>query len=137
MPRVNNDPRTPAHFRALRTVLGISRRDLADLLDVHIRSARAWDYTTTAPDAAWAILDRQAAWVTDTLNSVEDGLDLSEAESGPAEGVDLTTYVNDASAQRAGIDMPAAWHSAGIGLLSLLLGADGYDVHVGYAPLED
>lgn len=137
MPRLNTDPRPPAQFRCLRTVLGISRRDLADRLGVHIRSVRAWDFTTTAPDAAWSILDAQVEWVTKTVEAVEDELENVEREYGAPERVDLTAYVNDESAARAGIDMPANWHTATIGLLTVLLSRDGYDVVVDYAPTED
>lgn len=109
-------------------MLGISRRNLADRLGVHVRSVRAWDYTTTASDAAWEILDAQAAWVLGTLAAVEDGLEASDEAH-------LTAYTNDDSALQAGLNMPASWHAAAVGLITLILSKDGRDVTVSYAPL--
>lgn len=42
---------TGAHFRALRTYLGYSARELADYLDVSQDSARAWDKGAYSPPA--------------------------------------------------------------------------------------
>lgn len=52
MPRINKDSRSPAEFRTMREVLGISGPVLTDMLGVNLRSQRAWDYKTTTPDTA-------------------------------------------------------------------------------------
>lgn len=129
MPRLNTDPRQPAHFRTMRETLGISRQDLARILDVAVTSARDWDLRSTAPDAAWDILDRQAARVDQVLDDVLDSLD--DGSTGP---VSLTVYRSDEAAVRAGVRMPASWHRACIGHVALELMAQGHEVEVSYAP---
>ncbi len=131
MPRVNRDSRTPAHFRALRTALGIERRDLADLLDAHIHSVRAWDYHATAPDDAWAVLDTQARRLQDYVDTT---LNDADRESGP---VTLTAYVNDTAAQEAGMTVPAAWHLAAVGHAVIALKAKDREVRILYIPQQD
>lgn len=67
MPRHNPDNRSPAQFRTMREAAGIARADLARLLAVSPKSVRAWDLHTTAPKAAWDIVDRQSQWITATI----------------------------------------------------------------------
>ena len=42
MPRIDKDSRSPAEFRTMREILGISGPVLAGALDVSPRSQRAW-----------------------------------------------------------------------------------------------
>ena len=74
MPRTNADSRSPAEFRTMREVLGISGPVLADVLGVNPRSQRAWDYTRVAPDAAWATLDHQEEWIRETADRLLEGV---------------------------------------------------------------
>lgn len=132
MPRLNQDARTPAHFRTLREALGISVSDLTNTLDVNPRSVRDWSYSTTAPGAAWAIIDKRAAWVTSTLAAVLDEL----ADQPDLDEVALNVYATDQQAERAGLDMPAREHRACIGVLALCLMAEGYTVRIDYVPRD-
>lgn len=130
MPRINRDTRSPAHFRTLRETLGISISDLADTLNVNPRSVRDWCFSTTAPDAAWDIIDRRTAWVTATLTSVLDEL----ADQPDPDEVVLSVYATDQQAQLADLGMSAREHRACIGVLSLCLMVEGYTVNIGYVP---
>ena len=132
MPRTNPDSRTPAHFRVMRETLGISISDLASTLGVNPRSARDWCFSTTAPDAAWDIIDKRAKWVTSTLNAVLDEL----ADQPDPDEVVLSVYATDQQARQAGLDMPAHEHRACIGILTLCLMAEGYTVNISYVPRD-
>ena len=81
MPRINKDSRSPAEFRTMREVLGISGPVLADALDVNPRSQRAWDYKTTAPDTAWAVIDQRIEWIEETAGTI-----LNESENASNNG---------------------------------------------------
>lgn len=55
--------RTKINFRALREMVGISQRTLADLLDVDVRSVKRWENPNAtayrgAPNEAWELLLR-------------------------------------------------------------------------------
>ena len=98
MPRINKDSRSPAEFRTMRELLGISGPVLADALDVNPRSQRAWDYKTTAPDTAWAVIDQRIEWIEDTAGTI-----LNESENASNNGeIILVVYPNDDAARRAG-----------------------------------
>ena len=133
MPRINRDHRSPAHFRVMRETLGISVSDLAHTLDVNPRSARDWCFSTTAPDAAWDIIDKRATWVTSTLTAILD--ELADQPDHPDEVV-LSVYATDQQARLAGLDMPAHEHRACIGILALCLIAEGYTVKINYVPRD-
>lgn len=130
MPRINRDSRSPAHFRTLRETLGISVSDLANTLDVNPRSVRDWCFSTTAPDAAWDIIDKRATWITSTLTAVLDEL----ADQPDPDEVVLSVYATDQQARQAGLDMPAHEHRACVGVLTLCLMAEGYAVDINYVP---
>lgn len=130
MPRLNPDTRNPAHFRVMREILGISVSDLANTLDVNPRSVRDWCLSTTAPTAAWDIIDKRATWVTSTLTTVLDEL----ADQPDPDEVVLSVFATDQQARLAGLDMPAHEHRAGVGVLALCLMAEGYTVDINYVP---
>lgn len=137
MPRHNPDHRSPAQFRTMREAAGITRADLAHRLEVSPKSVRAWDLHVTAPQAAWDIVDRQSRWITATIQTALDGLEDIDTEHGDQiEDIELTVYATDASATRAGIDMPAAWHRAGVAALAHTLTMAGYHCTITYAPQE-
>ena len=49
-----------AEFRALREQVGLSQQDVADALNVHVRSVKRWEdpeYPFEIPDDAWDVLD--------------------------------------------------------------------------------
>ena len=132
MPRINRDHRSPAHFRVMRETLGIFVSDLAHTLDVNPRSVRDWCFSTTAPDAAWDVIDKRATWVTSTLTAVLDEL----ADQPDPDEVVLSVYATDQQARQAGLDMPAHEHRACIGILALCLMAEGYAVDISYVPRD-
>ena len=132
MPRLNPDTRSPAHFRTLRETLGISVSDISNTLGVNPRSVRDWCFSTTAPDAAWDVIDKRATWVTSTLTAVLDEL----ADQPDPDEVVLSVYATDQQARQAGLDMPAHEHRACIGILALCLMAEGYAVDISYVPRD-
>ena len=130
MPRTNNDPRSPAEFRTMREILGISGPTLADRLGVRGRTQRYWDLKTVAPDAAWDILDEQIEWIERTIDEI-----LRDLKNTPNdEQVHLTVYPNNTLAAAAGIPVPASWHRAAIGHIALALRAKGRDCRIDYPP---
>ena len=53
-----------ADFRALRETVGLSQQDMADALEVDIRSVKRWEapnYDNQPVSAAWALLERYHA----------------------------------------------------------------------------
>lgn len=131
MPRTNNDPRSPAEFRTMREILGISGPDVADRLSVRGRTQRYWDLRTVAPDAAWDILDERIEWIERTIDEILDDLEDAPAD----EQVHLIVYPNDAAAAAAGIPVPASWHRAAMGHVALALRAEGRACRIDYPPL--
>lgn len=129
MPRTNAESRSPAEFRTMREVLGISGPVLADVLGVNPRSQRAWDYTRVAPDAAWATLDHQEEWIRETADRLLEGVPDDER-------VRLVVYPNDAAAAAAGVPVPASWHRAAMGHLALILRAEGRACRIDYPPQQ-
>ena len=126
MPRTNDDPRSPAEFRTMREILGISGPDIAGRLGVRGRTQRYWDLKTVAPDAAWSILDEQLEWIERTIDDILDA---------PAdEQVHLIVYPNDDTAAAAGIPVPASWHRAAMGHVALALRAEGRACRIDYPP---
>ena len=143
MPRLNPDTRNPAHFRVMRETLGISVSDLANTLDVNPRSVRDWCFSTTAPDAAWDIIDnhttaaRFLAQVRGVKFGDEIGAVMDELADQPdPDEVVLSVYATDQQARQAGLDMPAHEHRACIGILALCLMAEGYAVDISYVPRD-
>ena len=130
MPRINKDSRSPAEFRTMREVLGISGPVLADTLDVNPRSQRAWDYKTTAPDTAWAVIDQRIEWIEETADAI---LNESEDASNNREIV-LVVYPNDEAARRAGCSVPASWHRAAMGHVAMILRMRGRTCRIEYPP---
>ena len=131
MPRTNNDPRSPAEFRTMREILGVSGPALADRLGVRGRTQRYWDLKTVAPDAAWDILDGQIEWIEQAVDEI---LNDPRSTSGNDQ-VHLIVYPNDTLAAAAGILVPASWHRAAIGHIALALRAEGWDCRIDYPPL--
>lgn len=128
--------RTPARFRALRTACGISRSDLARILEVAPRTVRAWDYKAIAPAAAWCIVEAQAQRVTEEVDAALELLDEATEGRPAPERVELVAYVNDTSAKAAGLDIPATWHCATIGHIAMAMEAEGHTVSIVYAVQE-
>ena len=130
MPRINKDSRSPAEFRTMRELLGISGPVLADALDVNPRSQRAWDYKTTAPDTAWAVIDQRIEWIEDTAGTI-----LNESEDASNNGeIILVVYPNDDAARRAGCSVPASWHRAAMGHVAMILRMRGRTCRIEYPP---
>lgn len=132
MPRINKDSRSPAEFRTMREVLGISGPVLADTLDVNPRSQRAWDYKTTAPDTAWAVIDQRIEWIEEMSGTI-----LNESEDAPDNReIILVVYPNDDAARRAGCSVPASWHRAAMGHVAMILRMRGRTCRIEYPPEE-
>ena len=132
MPRIDKDSRSPAEFRTMREVLGISGPVLADTLDVNPRSQRAWNYKTTAPDVAWAVIDQRIEWIEETAGTI-----LNESEDASNNGeIILVVYPNDDAARRAGCSVPASWHRAAMGHVAMILRMRGHVCRIEYPPAE-
>ena len=132
MPRINKDLRSPAEFRTMREALGISGPVLADALDINPRSQRAWDYKTTAPDTAWAVIDQRIEWIEETAGTI-----LNESEDTSNNGeIILVVYPNDDAARRAGCSVPASWHRAAMGYVAMILRMRGHVCRIEYPPAE-
>ena len=132
MPRIDKDSRSPAEFRTMREILGISGPVLAGALDVNPRSQRAWDYKAMAPDIAWAVIDRRIEWIEETADAI---LNESEDASNNREIV-LVVYPNDEAARRAGCSVPASWHRAAMGHVAMILRMRGHVCRIDYPPEE-
>ena len=114
----------------MREVLGISGPVLADTLDVNPRSQRAWDYKTTAPDTAWAVIDQRIEWIEETAGTI-----LNESEDASNNGeIILVVYPNDDAARQAGCSVPASWHRAAMGHVAMILRMRGRTCRIEYPP---
>lgn len=132
MPRINKDSRSPAEFRTMRELLGISGPVLADALGVNPRSQQAWDCKTTAPNIAWAVIDQRIEWIEEMADTI-----LNESEDAPDNReIILVVYPNDDAARRAGCSVPASWHRAAMGHVAMILRMRGRTCRIEYPPEE-
>ena len=130
--RVHKDPRSPAEFRAMREILGISGPGLARMLDVNPRTQRAWDYKWIAPDHAWEVIDGRIEWICRTVDALLAEMDGADTD----EEAVYVVYPNDEAAARAGIGVPASWYLAALGIVVLMARREGRIVRLEYPPKE-
>lgn len=116
----------------MREVLRISGPVLTDMLGVNLRSQRAWDYKTTTPDTAWAVIDQRIEWIEETAGTI-----LNESEDAPDNReIILVVYPNDDAARRAGCSVPASWHRTAMGHIAMILRMMGLTCRIEYPPEE-
>lgn len=131
---------TPATLATLREALGLTHEDVARLADVDPRTVRRWQSLqreATVPndvsEALWGLME----WVTDTVDAAVEGVEaMIEQQGHEPEVIDLTRYVDAASAARAGIEVPHPVHTAAVAQIARELHAAGLDVAVHYSPVE-
>lgn len=115
---------SPAEFRVTREHLGLSRRDVAAMLEVEERAVRRWDDGTSALPPG--VIASVAHWVELTDDYVRQ---MAEAFNSKPGSVVLYTYRNDDDYRRAGNDQwCAGWHRAMIARV-----AEHIDVSIEYA----
>ncbi|MDU4692827.1 MAG: helix-turn-helix transcriptional regulator [Dermabacter sp.] len=131
---------TPATLATLREALGLTHEDVARLADVDPRTVRRWQSPqreATVPndvsEALWGLME----WVTDTVDAAVEGVEaMIEQQGHEPEVIDLTRYVDAASAARAGIEVPHPVHTAAVAQIARELHAAGLEVAVHYFPVE-
>ena len=131
---------TPATLATLREALGLTHEDVARIADVDPRTVRRWQSPqreATVPndvsEALWGLME----WVTDTVDAAVEGVEaMIEQQGHEPEVIDLTRYVDAASAARAGIEVPHPVHTAAVAQIARELHAAGLDVAVHYSPVE-
>lgn len=113
-----------AEFRVTREHLGLSRRNMAAMLEVEERAVRRWDDgLSPVPPGVVATIAR---WVELTDAYVEQMADAFDSRQGTAV---LYTYRDDDAYRRAGNDeWCAGWHRAMIARV-----AERIDVSIEYA----
>ena len=85
----------PKEFRILRTGLGLTINDIAEVIEVNPRSVRRWEQ----PDGAHPVPAAVAAWLEGKWGTfadrVADALDTAEALEEAGEPVAIITYSDD------------------------------------------
>ena len=94
-----------ATARTVREACGLAHRDIADALSINVRTVQRWESVASEEDIppyAEQYYLECLGWLTTTVATVVDSV-LDEAEkSGDPRVVNLSRYVNEASATRAG-----------------------------------
>ena len=128
-----------ATARTVREACGLAHRDIADALNINVRTVQRWESVASEEDippyAEQYYLDC-LDWLTTTVATVVDSV-LDEAEkSGDPRVVNLSRYVNQNSANRAGFTRPVGLHSAAQAHILALLYEAGINCQVEYVPPE-
>lgn len=86
----------PKEFRILRSSLGLSAADIADVMEVNPRSVRRWEHPSGEHPAPLAV----ANWLTDKWNlyadRIADTLDLADELAAVGETITLIAYTDEA-----------------------------------------
>lgn len=131
---------TPATLATLREALGLTHEEVARLAGVNPRTVRRWqspEGDATVPndvaEVLWGLMD----WVTETVDAAVEGVEaMIEQQGHEPEVIDLTRYVDAASARRAGVTVPHSVHTAAVAQIARELYAAGIEVAVHYSPVE-
>lgn len=131
---------TPATLATLREALGLTHEEVARLADVDPRTVRRWQSPqreATVPNDVSEVLWGLMEWVTDTVDAAVEGVEaMIEQQGHEPEVIDLTRYIDAASAARAGIEVPHSVHTAAVAQIARELHAAGLEVAVHYSPVE-
>lgn len=124
-----------ATARTIRETCGLTYRDIADALDVNIRTVQRWEgiaYSADIPDDAAAYYVGCLTWLTRTVSDAV-GYALAMADTyGEPETVDLSRYVTQDSAERDGFPYPIGLHAAAQGHILEHLAEQGMTCNVTY-----
>lgn len=128
-----------ATAKTVREACGLTHQDIADALDLNVRTVQRWEayrWDDDIPDYAEVFYLDCLDWLTTTVATVVDSV-LDEAEaSGDPRVVNLSRYVNEESARRAGFTRPVGLHSAAAAMILAHLYDAGIQCHVDYVPVE-
>lgn len=128
-----------ATARTVREACGLAYQDIADALDINVRTVQRWEsprWTDDIPAHAETYYLNCLDWLTETVATVVDTV-LDEAEvSGDPRVVNLSRYINEASARRAGFTRPVGLHSAAQAMVLAQLYEVGIHCQVDYVPVE-
>ena len=128
-----------ATARTIREACGLAYQDIADALDINVRTVQRWEsyrFADSLPEYAETYYLNCLDWLTETVATVVDSV-LDEAEvSGDPRVVNLSRYINEASARRAGFTRPVGLHSAAQAMILTQLYEAGIHCQVDYAPVE-
>ena len=131
---------TPATLATLREALGLTHEEVARLAGVNARTVRRWqsvEYSWAIPDDVAELMWGLMEWVTETVDTAVEGVEaMIEQQGHEPEAIDLTRYVDAASAKRAGITVPHSVHTAAVAQIARELHAAGLEVAVHYSPVE-
>ena len=131
---------TPATLATLREALGLTHEDVARLAGVSPRTVRRWQSPVgdaSIPDDVAEVLWGLMEWVTATVDAAIEGVEaMMEVQGGEPQCIDLTRYIDAASAARAGLTVPHSVHTAAVAQIARELHSDGLEVAVHYSPVE-
>ena len=132
-----------ATVRTLREFLGLSVQNIADGAGVNPRTVQRWEAVrppeeSDIPTSVEAYLAQVLDWFQTSADAILDEIDEYEEEHGRLpKVVNLSRYINDESAARAGLEVPASCHAALQGYIMALLRADGVAVEVDWVRPEE
>lgn len=130
---------TPTTFKSLREGLGLTSAEVAQHLDVDVRTAQRWE--STHPPSLDAV-----RWIQVLVEKFSDTKEMTlekfyemVATQGNPDVVPLVRYQSRESYVRVHGDegFPYAVHNALISTLAVEIASQGFDVEVTYAPQEN
>lgn len=130
-----------AQFKALRERAGLTQQDVADALDVNVRSVKRWEHEAhpyDAPDEAWELLEQRLDTQRQMVEYLADVVeDAAEKAGRPPALVPITYYRDQRMYDTFGRDAGAyGIANANARATADMLERMGYEVEFRY-PCED
>lgn len=130
-----------ADFKALRERVGMSQQNVADALNVNVRSVKRWEheaYPYDAPDEAWELLEHRLDVQHRMVEYAVDVVESAAEKAGFAPALIPITYYRDQQMyDQCGLDEVAfGIANANARAIADVLERMGYEVEFRY-PCED
>lgn len=131
---------TGAELKTLRESLGLTVQWVADQSKVRLRTAQYWEAgrNKVPADVAALIARTEARTRTMVANALAQIDEVTQAQVGTLEAVDLRRYASDAELWRKHPDckpLPATWHATMLARITRALEAKGVSSTIQYASL--
>lgn len=126
-----------AQFKTMRETLGYTSQDVADAMSVNERTARRWEITVQPPaDAVAWMQDQWDRTVQEVASAVEYNTRKMAVSDESSTRVQLSRYISQGHAARAGEGYSVRRHAAIVGLIAFALSLEGRDWEIAYKPRE-
>lgn len=127
-------PRSKAGFKARRETLGLSQQDVADELEVSVRTVKRWEHPDwqEPPEDAWTLIERYEAIRREAIEESERAF-LEDDYDGTKNGAVIAYYRTQDDYDAYGRDEgPYGFANANARAVAESIGRMGYEVKFVY-----